>query len=108
MREQEAERVGSEVCRHCECSGRRDITVNTVERMLQQLRGHRSGCRCGLPEVQAPASVVTEHCCSTCEEGAPLCGRPFLVEVVGQRPLPKVGVTEPTVACCWMSCTQSW
>jgi hypothetical protein len=46
--------------------------------------------------------------CSTCEEGAPLCGRPFLVEVVGQRPLPKVGVTEPTVACCWMSCTQSW
>jgi len=44
----------------------------------------------------------------TCEEGAPLCGRPFLVEVVGQRPLPKVGVVEPAVACCWMSNTQSW
>ena len=59
--------------------------------------------------VPADTGELTEggHC-STCEEGAPLCGRPFLVEVVGQRPLPKVGVTEPTVACCWVSCTQSW
>jgi hypothetical protein len=45
----------------------------------------------------------------TCEEGAPVYAvRPFPVELVGQRPLPKVGLTEPTVACCWMSCTQSW
>ena len=42
------------------------------------------------------------------KKGRPYAGRPFLVDVVGQRPLPKVGVTEPTVACCWMSCTQSW
>ena len=30
---------------------------------------------------------------------------PFLVEVVevlGQRPLPKIGVVDPTVACCWL------
>jgi hypothetical protein len=40
--------------------------------------------------------------------GALQCGRPFLVEVVGQRPLPKVGVVEPAVACCWVSNTQSW
>ena len=33
---------------------------------------------------------------------------PLLVEIVGQRPLPKVGATEPTVACCWVSTTQSW
>ena len=51
----------------------------------------------GLPAVRdvdadAPHAVVS----STCEEGAPLCGRPFLVAIVGQRPLPKVGVTEPT------------
>jgi hypothetical protein len=32
----------------------------------------------------------------------------LLVEVVGQRPLPKVGVVEPAVACCWVSNTQSW
>jgi hypothetical protein len=42
------------------------------------------------------------------KKGRPSAGRPFLVEVVGQRPLPKVGVTELTVARCWMSCTQSW
>jgi hypothetical protein len=42
------------------------------------------------------------------KKGRPYAGRPFLVEVVGQRPLPKVGVTELTVARCWMSCTQSW
>jgi hypothetical protein len=51
-----------------------------------------------------PGSVVAAHA----RKGRPYAGRPFLVEVVGQRPLPKVGVTEPTVACCWMSCTQLW
>jgi len=51
-----------------------------------------------------PRSIVAAHA----KKGRPDAGRPFLVEVVGQRPLPKVGVIEPTVACCWMSCTQSW
>jgi hypothetical protein len=53
---------------------------------------------------EAVHAVVAAHA----QKGAPVCGRPFLVKVVGQRPLPKVVFTEPTVACCWFSCTQSW
>ena len=58
----------------------------------------RVGCRAKAPHVGA----------ADAKKGRPYAGAPSWVEVVGQRPLPKVGVTEPTVACCWMSCTQSW
>ena len=51
-----------------------------------------------------PRSIDAAHA----KKGRPDAGRPFLVEVVGQRPLPKVGVVEPAVACCWVSNTQSW
>jgi hypothetical protein len=61
-----------------------------------------------LYDMTGPASFATEHCCRTCEEGAPVCGAPLPGRGCGQRPLPKVGVTEPTVACWRMSCTQSW
>src|SRR6185312_5228420 len=47
-----------------------------------------------------PETIGTAHA----KKGRPY-GRPFLVEAVGQRLFPKVGVTEPTGACCWMSCT---
>ena len=60
----------------------------------------------------APADtgeLTEEGHCSKCEEGAALMrAHPFLVDIVGQRPLPKVGVVEPTVACCWVSCTHWW
>ena len=55
---------------------------------------------------KSPASFATEHCRSISKKGCPLYAGPFVVE--DQRPLPKVGVTEPTVACCWMWFTQSW
>jgi hypothetical protein len=57
----------------------------------------------GLRVAETPA----EGAHAVHEEGAPLCGRPFLVDIVRQRPLPNVGEVEPTVACCWMSYTQS-
>jgi hypothetical protein len=40
------------------------------------------------------------------KKGRPYAGRPFLVEIVGQRPLPTVEVAEPTVACGWFPYTQ--
>jgi hypothetical protein len=75
-----------------------DQTLDGVIRGFPQL-----GLKVATALWQGPASFAT------CEEGAPLMrGAPSWFEVVGQRPLPKVGVTELTVARCWMSCTQSW
>jgi hypothetical protein len=44
----------------------------------------------------------------TRKKGRPYPGRPFLAELLGQRPLPTVEVTWPVEACCWMSCTHWW
>ena len=102
----------------------REITTHQIPRQLRvhQPRSHRPSVRRRLSRVarrqrprrrelsaanlrpHLPPSIVAAHA----KKGCPLCGHPFFVEVVDQRPSPKVGVTEPTVACCWMWFTQSW
>jgi hypothetical protein len=77
------------------------LTTVADDRIGGQLIARRSVVTGLTPQ---DTGIVAAHA----RKGRPYAGRPFLVEVVGQRPLPKVGVTEPTVACCWMSCTQLW
>jgi hypothetical protein len=50
------EAIAVEVCRQCAASGR-DVTVPTIERVLQQLQAHRPACGCGLCAAAATVSA---------------------------------------------------
>ena len=41
------EAIAVEVFRQCECSGQL-VSMPVITRVLEQLRSHRSSCRCGL------------------------------------------------------------
>ena len=41
------EAIAIEVFRQCECSGQ-PVSMPVIDRVLDQLRRHRSSCRCGL------------------------------------------------------------
>lgn len=41
------EAIAVEVFRQCECSGE-PVTMSVIDRALEQLRGHRRSCQCGL------------------------------------------------------------
>jgi hypothetical protein len=101
-------------------SGARPGCIRALRR-CSAVRGGRMQARVSVidPRANTPSASARQVTLSvdhhrdglkvaTAEKGRPCAGRPFLVEGVGQRPLPKVGVVGPTVACCWMSCTHWW
>ena len=57
---------------------RRSLATCPVARTLHRMQESMAPSRL----IQAPVSVATEHWRRTCEEGMPVCGHPFLVEVV--------------------------
>ena len=63
---------------------------------------------CATASPIAGHGLVAAFQVHTRRRDGPCAGRPFLVEIVDQRPLPTVEVTGPVEARCWMSCTHWW